>query len=73
MQHGLNAGLVRQSLLFRLFLKRAPPDMPPKRFASELTSIAQVIIPNPVLNPPFDESARHFYFDEDGITDEVVE
>ena len=35
--------------------------------------MAQVVIPNPVLNSPFDEPDRHFYFDEDGITDQVVE
>ena len=33
----------------------------------------QSIIPNPVLNTPFDEPARHFYFDEEGITDKVIE
>ena len=33
----------------------------------------QVIITNPVINSPFDEPARHFYFDEDGITDKVIE
>ena len=35
--------------------------------------MAQVIIPNPVINSPFDEPQRHFYFDEDGITDKKVE
>ena len=33
----------------------------------------QVIVPNPVLNSPFDEPTRHFFFDEDGITDKKVE
>jgi type III restriction enzyme len=33
----------------------------------------QVIIPNPVLNSPFDEPTRYFFFDEDGITDKIVE
>jgi len=33
----------------------------------------QAIIPNPVLNSPFDEPTRHFFFDEDGITDKIVE
>jgi type III restriction enzyme len=33
----------------------------------------QVIIPNPVLNSPYDEPKRHFFFDEDGITDKIVE
>ena len=30
-------------------------------------------IENPILNGPFSEPARHFQFDDDGITDEVVE
>ncbi|MGQ0465465.1 MAG: BPTD_3080 family restriction endonuclease [Sporichthyaceae bacterium] len=30
-------------------------------------------IPNPVINGPYDEPARHFRFDSDGITDEIVE
>jgi hypothetical protein len=33
----------------------------------------QVIIPNPVLNSPYDEPTRHFFFGEDGITDKIVE
>jgi type III restriction enzyme len=33
----------------------------------------QVIIENPVLNPPFGEPKRHFYFSEEGITDKIVE
>jgi type III restriction enzyme len=32
-----------------------------------------IIIENPVLNSPFDEPTRHFKFEEDGITDRVVE
>ena len=31
------------------------------------------VIENPVLNSPYDEPKRHFYFDEDGITDRVVD
>lgn len=31
------------------------------------------VIPNPILNSPFREPTRHFRFDEDGITSEVVE
>jgi len=34
--------------------------------------VPQIIIENPVLNPPYDEPKRHFRFNEDGITDEVV-
>jgi len=33
----------------------------------------QVIIENPVLNSPFDEPSRHFRFDEEGITNDIVE
>ena len=33
----------------------------------------QIVIENPVLNSPFDEPKRHFRFDEDGITNEIVE
>ncbi len=32
----------------------------------------QVIIENPVLNSPYEEPSRHFKFDDEGITDEVV-
>ncbi len=34
---------------------------------------AQVVIENPILNSPYREPDRHFRFDDDGITDEVVE
>lgn len=30
-------------------------------------------ITNPVINGPYDEPRRHFRFDDDGITDEIVE
>jgi type III restriction enzyme len=33
----------------------------------------QVIIENPVLNSPFEVPQRHFKFDDEGITNEVVE
>ncbi|NOT01774.1 MAG: DEAD/DEAH box helicase family protein [Phycisphaerales bacterium] len=33
--------------------------------------MSQVIIENPVLNSPFDEPARHFRFNEEGITAEI--
>ncbi len=29
-------------------------------------------IDNPILNGPYDEPTRHWKFDDDGITDEVV-
>ena len=33
----------------------------------------QVVIENPIINSPFEEPQRHFKFDDDGITDEIVE
>ena len=33
----------------------------------------QVVIANPIINSPFDEPQRHFRFDDDGITDDVVD
>ena len=35
--------------------------------------MGQVLIENPVLNSPFEEPKRHFRFNEDGITNEIVE
>lgn len=35
--------------------------------------IADVIIENPILNSPFREPTRHFKFDDEGITNEIVE
>jgi len=35
--------------------------------------MSQVVIENPVLNSPFDEPTRHFRFDAEGITNEVVD
>ena len=32
-----------------------------------------VIIENPIINSPFDEPKRHFHFDKDGITKNIVE
>ena len=32
-----------------------------------------VVIDNPILNSPFAEPARHFRFDDDGITSEIAE
>ncbi|MGH2615461.1 MAG: BPTD_3080 family restriction endonuclease, partial [Thermomicrobiales bacterium] len=31
-----------------------------------------VVIANPVINSPFDEPGRHFRFDDDGITEQIV-
>jgi type III restriction enzyme len=33
----------------------------------------QVVIENPILNSPFAEPSRHFRFDDDGITSDIVE
>jgi type III restriction enzyme len=33
----------------------------------------QVVIENPILNSPFDEPKRHFRFNDEGITDEIIE
>lgn len=33
----------------------------------------QVVIENPVINSPFEEPTRHFRFDNNGITDEIVD
>ena len=30
------------------------------------------LIDNPVINSPFEEPQRHFRFDDNGITDEIV-
>jgi type III restriction enzyme len=32
-----------------------------------------VVIENPIINSPFEEPTRHFYFDQDGITDKITE
>ena len=32
----------------------------------------QVVIENPVINSPYEEPARHFRFEEDGITNEIA-
>ncbi len=33
----------------------------------------KIVIENPILNSPFTEPTRHFRFDDDGITDEIVD
>jgi type III restriction enzyme len=33
----------------------------------------QVVIENPVINPPFREPGRYFKFTAEGITNEVVD
>lgn len=32
-----------------------------------------VVIANPIINSPFAEPSRHFFFDEEGITDRIVQ
>ena len=33
----------------------------------------QVVIEDPILNSPFDEPHRHFHFDDEGITNTIVD
>jgi len=33
----------------------------------------QVVIENPIINSPFDEPQRHFHFDDEGITNVIVD
>ena len=40
--------------------------------SSETSGESRSQIENPVINGPFDEPTRHFRFDDDGITDEIV-
>jgi CRISPR-associated protein Cas2 len=35
--------------------------------------VAERVVENPILNSPFAEPTRHFKFDEEGITNEVVD
>ncbi len=35
--------------------------------------VRQVVIENPILNSPYAEPTRHFRFDDEGITNEIVE
>lgn len=35
--------------------------------------VSPVVIENPILNSPYDEPTRHFRFDENGITSDVLE
>ncbi|HEY4933148.1 MAG TPA: hypothetical protein VII23_16405 [Terriglobales bacterium] len=35
--------------------------------------MSQVVIENPTINSPFDEPARHFKFDDRGITNEIAD
>ena len=49
-------------------MQAAPPVNP----SAEQLMPGQVVIENPVINSPFEEPSRHFKFDKDGITDEVV-
>ena len=44
----------------------------PDQQARSATAKPQVVIENPVINSPFAKPTRHFRFDDDGITDEIV-
>lgn len=35
--------------------------------------MARIVVENPVINSPYVEPGRHFKFDDDGITDQIVE
>lgn len=35
--------------------------------------MANVVIENPIINSPFEEPQRHFRFDDEGITDVIVQ
>ncbi len=35
--------------------------------------MTQVVIENPIINSPFDEPTRHFRFNDEGITNEIVD
>jgi type III restriction enzyme len=35
--------------------------------------VKQVVIENPIINSAFEEPRRHFHFDDEGITNEVIE
>ena len=35
--------------------------------------MTQVVIENPIINSPFAEPTRHLKFNDEGITDEIVE
>ena len=35
--------------------------------------MSQIVIENPIINAPFDEPTHHFRFNEEGITDEIVD
>jgi len=35
--------------------------------------MADVVIENPIINSPFEEPKRHFKFNEDGITNEIID
>ena len=33
----------------------------------------RVVIKNPIINSPFEDPGRHFRFDEEGITDQIIQ
>jgi type III restriction enzyme len=50
---------------------RIPARGQPKTGSSD--PMKQVVIENPVLNSPFEAPHRHFRFDDEGITNQIVE
>jgi len=38
----------------------------------ETVFMTNVLIDNPIINSPFTEPSRHFRFNDDGITDEII-
>ena len=51
----------------------APGGASPAAALPGTLAVMPTTIENPILNSPFREPSRHFRFDEDGITTEVVE
>ena len=41
--------------------------------ATQGSDMRSVVIENPIINSPFAEPCRHFRFDDEGITNEIVE
>src|SRR5688572_23519768 len=50
-----------------------PPRSRPVPYPGPAVARDQVVIENPILNRPFAAPERHFRFDDEGITDEIVD
>lgn len=44
----------------------------PVRLTGGINFVTDKLIDNPIINSPFEEPARHFQFDEQGITDKII-